>query len=340
VDAGSALQFGSGGVGDAGPPLFPFGNGGAGDAGSAICDGEVHRPERSPIDLYLMLDQGASTGGGDSWSALQSAVTAFVQDPKADGYGVAVQYFPLNGSAPASCDAPYATPDVEVGLLPGSVGPLVASVQAHQAAGARPTAPALSGAIDHMKSWGPAHPGRTPLVFLVMRGLPDECDPQQIADLAAIAKTGFETEPRVRTFVVGVNLGADGPALDPIAAAGGAGRSYPIDGADVARALDEALLGVSALELACSFYLPALPDGTTVDPTLVQVVFTPNIRQIPEQLPRLMGGAAACASNDDRGWYFDSDVSPHQILLCSGTCADEATGMISIGYGCPGKTLP
>jgi hypothetical protein len=296
--------------------------------------------------MYLMLDQSASMGGpladGGStwWSALQSAVTTFVTDPKSAGMTVGIQYFPLNGPAPASCDAPYATPDIELGVLPGNAAALVSSVQAHQPTAFRPTGPALKGAVDHMKAWASTHPGHALVVVLVTSGFANECDSQQVADLAAIAKSGFETIPTVRTFVVGLNLGTAGALLNEVAAAGGSGTPYLIDGSDVSTPMDEALLGPTGLQLACTFDVPRMEDGSAPDPKLIQLLFTPRKTQISEEIPRLVGGAAACASHDDRGWYFDSETSPKQIMLCPGTCRAEVTGLVDVVYGCSATTIP
>jgi Mg-chelatase subunit ChlD len=85
-----------------------------GDAGLladsfAGCGAQTAVAKESPLDLYFMLDTSGSMDDligtrQSKWSAVVSAVTAFVQDPDSSGVGVGLQYFPLTTSGvPASC---------------------------------------------------------------------------------------------------------------------------------------------------------------------------------------------------------------------------------------------
>jgi hypothetical protein len=264
-----------------------------------------------------------------------------VNDPRASGMEVGIQYFPLNGVAPASCTASYSTPDVELGPLPANAAAVSASIDAHQPSAFTPTGPALSGAIEHMKTWAASHPGRAPVVVLVTDGFPTECDPTQITDVAAIAKAGFETDPPVRTFVVGFNLGSAGENLRAISDAGGSGDPFLITGGDIGSAFTTALLGISAKPLQCNLEMPKPSDPSQkVDPNLVAVRYTSKATGITQDILRL-NNLGDCALNRGEGWYYDSPSSPTEIELCKTTCSKLAAGTIQTILGChspPGTT--
>src|SRR5205085_1586962 len=105
--------------------------------------------------------------------------------------------------------------------------------------------------INHMKEWGPAHPGRAPVVVLVTDGFPTECEPHDITDIAAIAQTAFNTDPKVRTFVVGFNLGPGGSNIAALAEAGGTGKPFLIDKGDIGAQFVDAMLSISSTTLQC-----------------------------------------------------------------------------------------
>jgi uncharacterized protein YegL len=174
--------------------------------------------------------------------------------------------------------ANYKTPEVDIGLLPGNAAAVAAAIQMHSPTAFTPTAPALSGAIAHMKEWAPTHPGHEPVVVLVTDGFPTECDPLDITDIAQIASTGFNTDPKVRTFVIGFNLGPGGANLNELAAAGGTNKAFLIDGGDVGAQFVNTMLGISSTQLKCKFDLPTPPAGQTLDISRVAVSYTSRPR--------------------------------------------------------------
>jgi len=200
----------------------------------------------SEMDLYVMLDQSSSLNdrvpGSTSiwWDVAVEGILGFLSAPSSSGVGIGLQYFPLGGIAPASCLADYTTPEVEIAPLPGNASPLAASLQAHKPADFTPTAPALRGAIIHMKAWAAAHPSRRPGVVFITDGFPTECDPQAISAVASIAAEGANNEPVVRTYVIGLNLGLGGRNLDELAQAGRTGHAVLID-QDVSPSVEGAL---------------------------------------------------------------------------------------------------
>jgi hypothetical protein len=298
--------------------------------------------------MYIMFDKSVSmaspipnvTPQTSWWQAAQTAVTSFVNDPRAAGsqqgtpaMTVGIQYFPLNGVEPQSCMAPYSTPAVELGLLPGNSAALAASIQMNQPDGFTPTSSALTGAIAHMKQWAPMHVTHAPVVVLVTDGFPTECDPKDPTDIAQIAKTAFETEPKVRTFVVGFNLGQAGENLDVIAAAGGTNKAFLIDKGDIGAQFVDAILGISTSQLQCKFPLPKPPDGQKLDISMVAVTYTPAATGVEAMVPKL-NGLGDCELNQGEGWFYDSPSSPTEIDVCPTTCAKFAAGVVKTASGC------
>ena len=347
-----------GGLGNGGD-LIPS-NGGLGGGGSTgtggglpqeqVCKGVAYDPETLPVDILFMFDQSSSMseavpapGTGTWWTAAQQAVTSFVNSPSATDVGVGIQYFPLGGVAPKSCDvAAYSTPEVPVANLPGNAGAIAGSINSHPPTTFTPTGPALTGAIAHMKQWAtnPARAGRAPIVVLVTDGFPTECDPQQITDIATLAKNGFDTEPKVRTFVVGFNLGAGKENLNQIAKAGGTDQAFFINfdpanpTADIGQQFVATMLSITAAPLQCAFDIPKPAEGMVLDLKKIAVDFTPNQPpQLPEGLPYL-NTAGDCILNGSKGFYYDNPQTPKQIVLCPGTCSKLAQGVLQTRLGC------
>jgi hypothetical protein len=316
------------------------GNGAAGFDTSDVCAGIAYKAEAVPVDMYIMFGQSSSMGdplpdgSGTWWGAAQAAVTSFVNNGRANGLNVGIQYFPLGGVAPTSCTAPYSTPEVELGLLPANAAALAASIQAHGPKAFTPTAPALQGAIDHMKAWAPKNPGRAPVVVLVTNGFPTECDPQQIPDIATLAKMAFDTEPRVRTFVVGFNLGQAGQNLNQIAKAGGTDTAFLIDTGDIGAAFVNAMLSIAARPLDCALDIPQSTDPRmALDPGLVDVRYTPSATGVTDHVKKL-NNLGECDAAGGQGWYYDSPSKPTKIIVCPGTCAGFAAGVVEVIGAC------
>ena len=76
------------------------GNGAAVDAAGSNqrCAEEAHQAEIVPLDLMMLVDASASmtdsAGMGSKWEAAQSALSAFVRDPRSAGLGVGLQFYP------------------------------------------------------------------------------------------------------------------------------------------------------------------------------------------------------------------------------------------------------
>jgi hypothetical protein len=328
--------------------------GGAGSGGSqggtgGTCFAVETKSETISVDMYVMFDQSQSMSAmlpGSSppttwWNAGRQAFTNFVQDPAAGGIGVGIQFFPYKGSiagsdpgAPSSsCYVPnYATPEVEIGLLPGNAQALVQAIEAHAPTTFTPTAAALRGAVQHMQAWGAAHPGRQPAVALVTDGYPTECDPQDLPLIAQIAQAAYEGTPRVMTFVVGFESGGSLDNLGLIAKAGGTGDVVSIRAGDISRQFVQALLGVTKSPLPCDFALPSGPNpGSPPDLGQVWVHHVPQPASTPTVIPHVSSLVGCAASGG--GWYFDAPNTPTKVLVCPETCSQFAGGSVIVGVG-------
>lgn len=346
---GSGGNGGSGGTsGQGGGILGGFGGeagtgGGVDDAGA--CAATSNKGELTPLDIFIMLDYSGSMQG-QKWTAATNGLTAFVNDPKAAGIGVGLQYFAIEAPGPFgipddSCNPnDYATAAVPIAELPGNAAALSSSIAQHNKPNTgTPTAPALVGALMYAQAWETQHPDHQTVVLLVTDGDPSGCpnqDPQTIASYAAAASAG-QGGPAINTYVVGMP-GATKSNLDLWAAAGGTQTSY--DATDTATFLS-ALDKIRGTALACEYAIP-VPEAGTVDLDLVNVNWSAN-GQTTELLE--VADAAGCDPATG-GWYYDvkPPASKH-IEICPASCdaikaANTTAGSnaeVDILLGCKSK---
>ena len=101
VDSGTADRpNGAGSDRDLGPDIRVAADGGGGAATDAACATQSATAQTLPLDLYMMIDSSGSmneqtTAGPTKWMAVQSAMSAFFNDPMSAGISVGLQYFPL-----------------------------------------------------------------------------------------------------------------------------------------------------------------------------------------------------------------------------------------------------
>jgi hypothetical protein len=218
---------------------------------------------------------------------------------------------------------------------------LSASIQTHSPSSFTPTAPALKGAIDHMKAWAPSHPGRAPVVVLVTDGFPTTCasptdvdNGAPVSELVSLAKAAFETEPKVRTVVVGLNSQQGLGNLDQVANAGGSHQAFLIDGGNISDAFANAMLSIVSTPVQCSFDLPKSSDPkVALDAALFNVSYTPSATGVAEPVAKL-NNLGDCPINQNQGWYYDSPEAPTKIFVCPGTCSRFPEGSVELLYGC------
>ncbi|APR84350.1 Hypothetical protein A7982_09699 [Minicystis rosea] len=248
-----------------------------------------------------------------------------------------------------SCSAiDYATPAVEITPLGGSAAMLDSTIASWMPNGSTPTAPALTGAIQHAKSWTSQNPTHTVVVVLATDGLPTECTPQNISSIAQIAAQGAAGSSGVRTFAIGVfapaDISAGAPAnLDQIAAAGGTTKAFIIDTSqNVQQQFLAALNAIRGSKLACEYAVPVPGDAGALDYGKVNVEYTAPGASAPTTIG-YVGKASDCDPSSG-GWYYDADPAmggtPTKLIMCPGTCSTFGSingGQIDIRVGC--KTI-
>lgn len=370
-NSGSGAGNGSGAGSGVGGDGSLFGGSSAQGGAGGGCVGISKKAEKIPLAMYIMLDQSGSMSGelsnGDTqWEAVTAALTSFVEQPGAAGISVGIQYFPLDGNLQCpvvpfcwldadcepcgpcdipmpgmagvcagdeSCDiAVYSTPEVPIAPLPGVAGAIVNSMAAHGPTGGTPTSAALQGAIDHAIGWNSGNPDFKVIVVLATDGNPTDCD-TDLNNINAIAAAGANGVPQILTFVIGV--GDELTALNGIAAAGGTNQAFLVDTAqDVTQQFLDALNVIQGAALGCSYTIPE-PDQGTVNPSQVNVQYTPGDGSGAQTIP-FVQSPADCPPGGD-GWYYDNNVAPTQIIMCDGTCEKislDISGEIDIVLGC------
>jgi len=244
------------------------------------------------------------------------------------------------------CDAAsYATPSVEVAPLPGAAATLVASLNRHMPDGLTPTSGALAGAIQHAQALARANPAHKVVVLLATDGLPSECTPNDIDQVAAIAAAARTASPAISTYVIGVfsdQEAADAQSnLNKLATAGGTGTAFLVNtnATNVTQSFVNALNSIRSAGLSCQYMVPAgTTDGGQVDYFSVNVQFTSGAGETS-----IIGNVKdrASCSPTKGGWYYDVDPAtgaiPKTISMCDTTCQQltaDTAGKVDILLGC------
>jgi hypothetical protein len=320
-------------------PGLPFENeGGGGGEEEEACTGVGYEAEAIPVDMFIMMDRSVSMlyelpSGQTRWEALRDAVQDFVNADAAREIGAGIGFFSLSGvgNNAKDCDPDdYADPVVSIAPL-GEVGDeLVEAIEDTTPGGLTPTVPALKGAIEYARGWAEDHPGRATIVVLVTDGYPTQCSsaPEEVS---AAAEAGYEGDPSIRTYIIGVGDVAKFN-LDAYARAGGSQKAFIADDDDVSGAFVDALLNITNSKLACEYQIPEVEANMQVDPEKVQVVYTPATGDA-EEVPRV-SGLGDCASAKNGGWYYDNAKNPTKITVCPCTCSRFAAGNVSVRIGC------
>ena len=236
----------------------------------------------------------------------------------------------FSGGSNATCSAAeYANLEVAVDVLPGNGNQVTMSLPNHGPRGLTPTAPALQGAIDAATTRAIAHPDHAVAVVLATDGVPTECDPQDTAQIAAIAAAAANATPPILTFVIGIGNVA---GMNEIAFAGGTDQAYVINVGNAGEQFLQALNDIRGSLLACEFDMPE-PDMGEIDIDLVNVQLTPE-GGMKQTIPQVSSAGECSAAG---GWYYDDPVNPSRIILCPQTCEEvKALSMatINIVLGC------
>lgn len=242
------------------------------------------------------------------------------------------------------CDvAQYAAPASAIASLPGAAAALVRSIDAKMPNGDTPTGPALGGALQQARTWATLHPDHRVVTVLATDGLPTQCTPNAIADVAALAKAGVGGTPSISTFVIGVfgpnDISGGAPAnLDAIAKQGGTNKAFIVDTQqDVTKQFQDALDAIRGARLACEYQIPPSTTGGTLNYGQVNVALSNGTQKTV--IYYVKNGAACDASSG--GWYYDVDPgagTPTKIIACPTTCsafqAAPNGASVGIALGC------
>jgi hypothetical protein len=297
-----------------------------------------------------------TASGSSRWDAVKAALISFLQDPAANGISVGIQYFGLGSGILASdCTVSlYATPDVEIGPLPGNAQPLVNSLNGHGPATDTPTSVALQGALQHAQQWKSQHQADTVAVVLVTDGEPNSFNncgalPETVNAAAAGLQAG------IPTYVIGIVAGStpcdpirdknppNQQDLDSVATAGGTQHAFIVDTSQNAEQQFIAQMNQirGQAQVPCQFQIPPPPPGETFDPNLVNIEFTDNAGA--PTIVYAVQDANGCDPTKGGGWYFDNPAAPKSLLLCPSTCTTVTTTVgisVKVALGCQSVKPP
>ncbi len=294
------------------------GNSGSGAGGGHNCGGDRYKAEKSQLDIYVMFDDSGSMVPW--WLQVTQAFHDFLVDPGSAGIGVGIQYFGRDCNP-----AFYATPKVEIAGLPGNVMPIEQSYPIIPIE-STPTLPALQGAIMHARDWQNSHPDHKVVVLLSTDGEPTECD-SNIQNVSQAAAEGLSGTPSIPTYVLG--MGVSLTNLHQIAQAGGTNQAFIVD-PNSQQALTQAMNAIRGAALPCDY---VLPNGGQVDPSKVNIDFTPpggDVTHLPN-----VGDASRCTPAG--GWYYDNPAAPKRAIVCPDSCSSfnvQTGGQVDVILGC------
>ena len=329
-----------------GAPTFDAVCSGLPFADSGNCAGKIAELEPSPLDVYLMLDRTQSmqtatqNGSSTRWADLGAALERFVSDPEvlARDIRMGIQFFSVTGGFDGNADcaaSSYAAPAVEIGPVAQNGLELVSAARARVPSGETPSVAALEGAVRHAIAWQAENPARQTIVLYVTDGMPTMCDDQTDASLLAAAVAGIANDPPIRTYVVGVSVGANLFRLRDLANVGGPAEPYLVEDADATAGFHAALATITQGVLPCEYQVPGSPDPLIALPyaELRMLYTTPNTSQ-PLEVPYVTT-RDGCSYG---GWYYDVPPNvgtPSQIIVCPCTCTSLGAGSSVYAYvGC------
>lgn len=359
LDANLAAGAGGGGGGRSGSTGSTVASsGGTGSNGSAVgfsrctteaidggCVGALYTGQAVALDIFVMFDQSGSMATKDDGTtmrmdAVRSALQQFLAAPESAGLGVGIGYF---GTQPLACActscnaADYAKPAVAVGDLPGQGTALAASLNAATPTGETPTGAALRGACTYARQVAAARTGHDVVVLLVTDGEPQApvtspkgtCSPTVQDAVAAATECGTGTA-KIRTYVLGV--GPSLQKLNQIAAAGGTGQAYLVEGGggtEILRALNQIRTDA---QIPCTLQLPQT-TGAALDLNTVNVVYADA--NCTMTTFGMVANAGACNPLTG-GWYYDDPNQPRSIRLCDASCGQVSApgGQLKLSVGC------
>lgn len=346
------------------------------DGGDGSCAASQQKAQQIPLDMFVMLDKSGSmkesVGTSDRWTAVTSALGAFLKQPNTAGISVGIQYFgqPKAGAkmCPSTCVKDADCGDPTCGLctviIPGLFGVCGGAItvggdscDANDYAKPAVEISALPAAADmlinSMKAQAPE--GGTPTSaalagavqhakewaknhpsHVTIAVFATDGDPGEcdtsITGISKIASDAFVGTPKVPTYVIGVGKLVSN--LNAIAAAGGTGAAFLVEDANANTKFLEAMNAIRGSALACSYLIPT-PTMGTPDFDAVNVQYTAGGGTQKSIFPKVADKSKCVAGTD--AWYYDNNTDPKQINLCDDTCnklSKDTKGQVDILLGC------
>jgi von Willebrand factor type A domain-containing protein len=321
--------------------------------GDDACVGQNAGAEASDAVLQLVvdtsgsMDQDAPGVQGSKWTATRRALLEAV-DAMPTSTSVGVVFYP---DVPNDPDGACFDEDADVAIrrldARGSAQrqQIQRAFQGQSPAGGTPThdayrfaVAALEGSNATGSRFAVVITDGTPTYSLGCEGtglISDPVDPSPlVAEAAASSARG------VRTFVIGSPGSEDArESLSRMAEAGGTatpgcshqGPTYchfdMTEEQDFAAALAGALGQIAGLALSCNYDIPVPPNGATLDPAKVNVLYQP-VGGEPEVILQSSGGRCV------EGWQYSQ--GQQQIELCGTTCdrVRGSNGSLTLEFGC------
>lgn len=318
---------------------------------NAACVTSTANAALAPANLVVMYDKSGSMGdtaeGFDptlKWIPVNAAMKDFFADPGSAGLSASLQFFPQGGDLASVCGYDYATPKVALTAIGTSPNPLSTTLDATMPNGGTPTYPAIQGAIKYAQQVATTQPQGKTVVVLVTDGEPgfgingqftEGCTDNDIPHVAAAAQAALKGTPSIPTYVIGV--GPNLTNLNAIATAGGT-QAVMVSVSDPAQTrtqFQQALDTIRSQTLSCDFALPTPPNGQTLDPNAVNVVF---IDGSGKQTTLTYDGACT----NGLGWHYDNLAAPTKVELCPATCQTiqaDHKGEITLAFGCKTQVI-
>jgi hypothetical protein len=311
------------------------------------------------VDVSLSMNQTTpATGRRTKWDITREALTTAL-NALPDDTQVGLLLYP-NQDPGTNTTAQDVSACVNVAALvpPAALG---AGAQGHrqdlitalgdadvQSGRGTPTHDALAAGYDAFFNSGLAGSG---FVLLITDGQPNylrgcigpsdgfaDVDTQPIIDETALAFS-----QGILTFFIGSPGSEDGRDwLSRAAQAGGTAYAGCSDTGpeychfdmttqpDFSAALNDALAQIAGSVISCSYPIPEAPEGSTIDPNKVNLVYTTD------------AGSVLILRNDqpdcDVGWQYTADGT--EIHLCSATCeaaSQERSAKVELFFGCDTK---
>lgn len=308
------------------------------------CVGTSMEIERMPVDIFILMDRTISQSyaieqGSDTsrWEAMLEAVRLFAVSDEIAHVNAGIVFVNAHGTGREELECnveDYATPVVPMQPMAVAGPQIIAEMENLQPSGMTPLVPAVTGAMQYAKEWAADHPDSATALVLVGDGYPTICDDQDPSDVADVVRAGWQTNPPVRTYAVGVGASSE-LNLNVYATAGGTFEAVMTDESGVTEGFLNVLLNIASSNIPCDFGVPDAPsDIEEVDFTEVSVVYYPFSGD-PWEVPAVEGPSRC--NGEYGGWYYDNPNDPTEIQLCPCSCSAVGAGRLEAKFDCRPK---